>query len=125
MRGRRRFVIHRPSAAEHHHRHAVDVGVEDRHAGMLQTDHVVHDGDHRFVFRLGVAMGDGDRDFFVMAEDHFGLVIAAIVDDGIVNAAESRAGIERGVFDVDGLSSNRRPRPSRIPVVSFLLWTLF
>ena len=100
MRGRRRFGHHRSGAAEHHHRHAVDVGVENRHAGMLQTDHVVDDGDHRFVLRLGVAMSDGHRDFFVMAEDHFGLVIAAIVDDRIVDPAEGRTGVERGVLDI-------------------------
>ena len=73
--------VHRPRAAEHHHRHAVDIGVEDRHAGVLQSDHVVANSDHRFVLGLGVAVGHCNGDFFMMAEDHFGLIIAAVVDD--------------------------------------------
>jgi hypothetical protein len=95
--------VHRPGAAKHHHRHAVDVGVEDRHTGVLQADHVVHDGDHRFVLGLGITVRHGHRNFLVMAEDHFRLVVAAVVDDRIVNAAKGRARIEGGVLDIKRL----------------------
>ena len=93
--------VHRPGATEHHDRHAVDVSVEDRHAGMLQADHVVGDGDHRFVFRLGVTVSHSNGDFFMMAEDHFRHVIAAVVNDGIVNAAKSRARIKSCILDIE------------------------
>src|SRR5262245_44070108 len=96
------FGIHRSGTAEHQHRHAVDVGVEYRHAGVLQTNHVVADGDHRFVFRFSVTVSDSNGNLFVMAEDHFGLVIATIIYDGIMNAAERCAGIECGVLDIMG-----------------------
>ncbi len=52
--------IHRPGAAEHHHRNPVDIGVEDRHAGVLQTDHVVHDRNHGFVLGFGITVGNCD-----------------------------------------------------------------
>ena len=103
MRGRRRLVFIGPVPPEHHHRHPIDVGVENRHAGVLQPDHIVADGDHRFVFRLGIAVRDRHRNFLVMTEDHFRLVIAAVVDDRIVNTAKGRAGIEGGIFDIERL----------------------
>jgi len=38
-----------------------------------------------------------------MAEDHFGLIIAAVVDDRVVNAAKGRAGVEGRVLDIERL----------------------
>ena len=70
---------------------------------MLQTDHVVHDGGHDLARRLGVAMRHGHGDFFVAAENHFRIrrTAALVIDQGIVNAAKARPGIERDVFDAE------------------------
>ena len=70
---------------------------------MLQTNHVMHDRDHRFVFRFSVAVCHRDGNLFVMAKNHFRLIVATVIDDRIMNAAKGRAGVERSVLDIKGL----------------------
>ncbi len=54
------------------------------------------DRHHRLAARLGVAVGDLHGDLFVIAEQHRRLVLA-VIDQRIVQAAVTRAGIERDV----------------------------
>ena len=86
--------VHRAGGADDEDRHAVDIGVVDRHAGVQQPDQVVQDHRHRLAGRLGVAVRDLHRDLLVLAQHHRRLV-AAVVDERIVQAAEARARIER------------------------------
>jgi len=48
-------------------------------------------------------MGDRHRNLFMIAKDDFRFVVAAVIHDGIMNAAKGRARIEGGVFDIERL----------------------
>jgi len=63
---------------------------------MQQADQIVQNHGHRPAARLGIAVRDLHRDFFMRAQHHRRLV-AAVIDQRIVQAAEARAGIERDV----------------------------
>jgi hypothetical protein len=63
---------------------------------VQHADHVVHDRHHRLAGRLGVAVGDLHRDLFVLAEQDRRLV-AAVIDQRVVQAAIARARIERDI----------------------------
>ena len=69
---------------------------------MEQADDVVDDRAHRPSRRLGVPVGDVDRDLLVRAQDDLGLP-AAVIDQRVVQSAVGRAGIERDVLDAKGL----------------------
>jgi len=75
--------VHRSGGAEHEDRRAVAEGVEDGHARVLQTDDVVHGGGHRRAARLGVAVGERDRDLLVQREDQLRVALA-VVDERVV-----------------------------------------
>ncbi len=90
-------------AADHDHRHAVAPGVVDRHRRVLEPDDVVHRRGHRLALGARVAVRHRDGDLLVLAEDHLRHMIAAVVDERIVQAAKRRAGIERDVLDLEGL----------------------
>ena len=92
--------IHRPGSAQDQDRNPVNIGIENRHARVLQADHVVYDGDHGLAFSLGVTVGNCHGNFLVITKNNFRLVIAAVIDNGIVNSPERRAWIERRVFDI-------------------------
>ena len=94
--------VHRAGGADDEDRHAVEIGVVDRHAGMQQPDQVVQDHRHRLAGRLGVAVRDLHGDLLVLAQHHRRLV-AAVVDQRIVQAAKARAGIERDVGEAVAL----------------------
>ena len=79
------------------------VGVVDRHGGVLQADGAVRHDHHRLAFDLGVAVRHGDRGFFVAAGEQFGILVAAVIDDGFVQAAEAGAGIGGAIFDAERL----------------------
>ena len=68
---------------------------------MLQTDHVVDNRRHDFAGGLGVAMRHRYGDLLVAAEDHLGIGRAAafVIDQGVVDAAKARTGVERDIFD--------------------------
>ena len=91
--------VHRPGGADDEHRAAVDIGVIDAHGGVQHADHVVHDRHHRLAGRLGVAVGDLHRDLLVLAEQDRRLV-AAVIDQRVVQAAIARARIERDIGKV-------------------------
>ena len=90
--------VHRAGRADDEDRHAVDIGVVDRHAGVQQADQVVQDHRHRLAGRLGVAVRDLHRDLLVLAQHHR-RIVAAVVDERVVQAAKARAGIERDVAE--------------------------
>ena len=99
--------VHRAGGADDEDRHAVEIGVVDRHAGVQQADEIVQDHRHRLAGRLGVAVRDLHRDLFVVAQHHRRLVVA-VVDQRVVQAAEARAGIERDVGEFVALDAGRR-----------------
>ncbi len=90
-------------AGEDVDRHAVAVGVVDRHRRVLQADRAVGEDRHRLPFHLEVAVGHGHRRLFMAAGDELRHRVAAVVDDRLVNAAEARAGIRRDVLEVQRL----------------------
>jgi hypothetical protein len=57
------------------------------------------DGDHRQALRPRIAMRDLHGNFFVVAEQHR-RVVFAVIDQRIVQAAETRSGVERDVRKV-------------------------
>ena len=97
-------LVHRAGGADDEDRHAVQIRVVDRHAGVQQADEIVQDHHHRLAGRLGVAVRDLHRDLFVVAQHHRRLV-AAIVHQRIVQAAEARAGIQRDVGEAVALDA--------------------
>src|SRR5215510_5050031 len=90
---------HGTGGADDKNRRAVEIGVVDAHGRVQQTDEVVHDGDHRLAFGTGIAVGDLDGDFFVLAEQHRRIVLA-VVDQRVVQPAIARARVERDIFEV-------------------------
>jgi hypothetical protein len=62
------------------------------------ADEVVQDDGARPSARLGEAVRDLDRDFLVLAQQHRRLV-APVVDQRVVQAAEARARIEREILE--------------------------
>ena len=67
---------------------------------MQQADDVVQDRHHRLAARLGVAVRDPHRDLLVLAEHHLRLV-AAVVDERVVQAAVAGARVERRVRQLE------------------------
>ncbi len=88
---------------EDHERHAIDPGVVDGHRAMLQAYGAVHERGHGLAGRLRVAVRHRDRRLFVHAGEELGLLVAAIVDERLLQAAEARAGVRRHVFEVERL----------------------
>ena len=93
--------VDRPGGAQHHHRHAVAPGVEERHGGVHQADIGMHRRRHRLAGDFGVAMRDGDRAFLVQAEQHLWPLVAEVVHQAVVQAAIAGARIERDIGDVE------------------------
>ena len=84
-------------------RHAVAVGVVDRHRRVLHADRAVTQRRHRLALGLEVAVGHRHRRLFVQAGDELGRCVAAVVDDRLVDAAEARAGIGGDELEVQRL----------------------
>jgi hypothetical protein len=98
-----RALVRLDDVADHHvHRHPVAPGIVQRHAGVLQADRAVADHGDRLAFDLGVALRHVDGDLLVRAGEDFRLV-AAVVDDRLVQAAEARGAVHRQVVEVEGL----------------------
>ncbi len=111
--------VHRAGGADDEDRRAVDIGVVDGHAGMQQPHEVVQDHGHRLAGRLGVAVGDLHRDLLVLAQHHRRL-IAAVIDQRIVQAAEARAGIERDMREAVAL--DQVDDDVRLPAAVVVAW---
>src|SRR6516225_4251199 len=86
------------------YRHAVTVGVVDSHGSMLNSNSAVREYGERLVFNLRVSVCHGDRGFFVTASDELGILVAAVVDHGFMEAAEGGARISAGVLDPERLN---------------------
>ena len=89
----------RPAAAEIEYRCAIAPGVEDRHAGMLQAHHVVQAGRHNLSGGARITVSDRHCNLFMGAHDHFRAFARLEVDHRIMQAAITRAGVERDIFD--------------------------
>ena len=89
-----------PVAAEDQDREAVAVGVVDGHGGVHETDGIVNHGCHWLLGDFYEAVGDGDRVFFVKAEDDFWVSVAIEVGDAVVQAAEAGAWHKGDILEV-------------------------
>ncbi len=90
-------------AAEDQNRHAVAPCVVHRHGGVLQADDAVAGHRNRLALHLGVALRHMDRGVLVHAGDDFGLGVAAMIDDGFMQAAVARRAIDHQIIDVERL----------------------
>ena len=94
-------VVHVLDVAENNvHRHAVRVGVVDRHRRVLQADGAVRQHHQRLAFDLEVAVRHRHRRFFVAAGDQLRSLVAAVVDQRFVQPAEAGPGIRADVIEV-------------------------
>ncbi len=84
-------------------RHAIAPGIVERHRGVLQADHAVAHHGHRLAFHLGVAVRHGDGDLLMGAGEDLGLGIVAVIDHGLLDAAEARGAIDGAVIHVERL----------------------
>ena len=100
LRTRRALVRLHDIAAHDEDRHAVAPGVVHCHGGMLQADDAVARHRNRLAFDLGIALRKVDGDVLVHAGDDFRLV-AAVIDDGFVQAAVARRAVDRQIFDAE------------------------
>ena len=99
-----RAAVH-PVADDDVDRHPVGVGVVDRHRGVLQSDDAVQHRHHRLALDLGEAMRHGHRRLFVAAGQQLRHLVAAVVDDGFVQAFEARAWIRSNVLEAERLDA--------------------
>ena len=76
-------------------------GVVDTHRGMLQAHGAVGQDEHRLAFDHRVALGQGDRGLFVATGDELGVLVAAVVDQRLVNAAKTGARIGGHVLEAE------------------------
>ena len=58
---------------------------------------------HWLAFHLGVALSHVHGDFLVRTGDDFGLAVAAMIDQRLVEAAEARGAIHREIVDIERL----------------------
>ncbi len=86
--------VHRAGGAHDEERHAVEIGVVDRHAGVQQADEIVQDHRGGLAGGLGIAVCNLHRDLFVVAQHHRRFVIA-VIHDRVVQPAKTRARIQR------------------------------
>jgi hypothetical protein len=94
--------VDRAAAAEQEQRHAVAEGVVDGHGGVHEADEVVDRRDADLPGALGVAVGQGDGDLLVQAEQQLRVDVAPVVDQGVVQAAERGARVQRHVLRAQG-----------------------
>ena len=90
-------------AAHDDDRHAVAPGVVDRHRGVLQADRAVAERQQRLAGDLEVAVRHADRGFLMRAGEELRHLVAAVVDQRLVDAAEARSAVRRQIFDVERL----------------------
>src|SRR5438067_1758297 len=58
-------------------------------------------GGHGLLAGLGETVRHADGDFLVLAQDHLGHGVAAVVDERVVQAAIARARVQRGVRNLE------------------------
>jgi hypothetical protein len=89
----------RAAAAEIQNWRAVAPGIENRHARVLQADHIVQAGSHDIAGDPGVTIGQSHGDLFVRAHDDLGTLTRLEIHHRVVQAAITGAGIQGDVFD--------------------------
>ena len=90
-------------AAHDDDRHAVAPCVVDRHAGVLQADGAMDQRQQRLAGDLEVAVRHADGGFLVRAGEELRHLVAAVVDQRLVDAAVARGAVGRQIFDVERL----------------------
>ncbi len=70
---------------------------------MLQADRAMAQRAGRFARDLEIAVRHGDGGFFMHAGDEFGLLVAAVIDDGFVDAAAGGGRVAEHEIDVERL----------------------
>jgi hypothetical protein len=93
--------IHRTDTAEHEDRYAIAPRVEDRHGGVHEADIGVQRDRHRPSRDARVAMRDRHGVLFVHAQENFGLRVAEMIDQAVVQAAEACSRRERDIVEVE------------------------
>jgi hypothetical protein len=99
-RTRRRIEV---VAADHDHRHTVAPGVVDRHRRVLQAHGAVAERHQRLAGNLEVAVAHRDGGFLVHAGEELRHLVAAVVDERLVDAAVARGAVRRAVLDAERL----------------------
>ena len=90
--------------AEHQvDRHAIAPRVVEGHRRVLQSDRPVRHHRERLPLDLEVAVRHGHRRLFVHAGDQFRLLVAAVVDHRLVEAAEAGAWVGADVLEAERL----------------------
>jgi hypothetical protein len=88
---------HGASATDNEHRYPVTPSVEDRHACVLEADHVVYGRRQWLPGGTGVSMGNGDGDFFMATLNDLWHTRCLEVYEGIVEAPEARSRIQGNI----------------------------
>jgi hypothetical protein len=104
-------------AADDDHRHPVAPGIIDRHRGVLQADGAVAQRDQRLAGDLEVAVRHADRRFLVRAGEVFRHLVAAVVDQRLVDGAEA-GGTVRGQYLMSSvlITSTMKSEPATPPI---------
>ena len=95
--------VHRSGATQQEHRDSIAPGVEDCHARVLESNHIVQRGHHGSSGGFRIPVRQRDRDLLMGAQNGPRMAIPAVVDQRIVQTAEARARIERRVLDSQAL----------------------
>ena len=96
-------------------RHAVTIGVVDRHGGVLQSDRAVGEYAQRLALNLGVAVAHGDRRLFMATGDELGILVASVVDHRFMESSETRTCNRANVFEAERLDDvDHEVRPGAI-----------
>ena len=102
-------------SGEDHHGRPVTPGVVNRHGSVLQSDRPVREHGQRFAGYFEVAMSDGSRLLLVRTGQQLRRLVAAVVDDRLMDASEARAGIGRDVGQIQTLDDIDHEIRARIP----------
>ena len=70
---------------------------------MLETDDIMHRGAHGLAFRSRIAVRQRHGDFFVRAKNDLRRMIAAVIDQRVMQPAKSSPRIDRHILDFEGL----------------------
>jgi hypothetical protein len=70
---------------------------------VLQADGAMRCDEHRLAFGFEVPVRHGDGRLLVHAGDQLGALVAAIVDDRLVQTAEARTGIGGDILEAECL----------------------
>ncbi len=92
-------------AGDHQHRHSVIVSLINRHRRVLNSNGAVQQRQHRLAFGLGITVSHGHRRFFMESGDELRHLIGRItvIDEGFLQAFETRSRIGGHVFDSEPL----------------------